>query len=89
MDKDTEPHIKITMQMMYAEQQQTNRMLAQAVAHLENLADVPERLRQAELVVAELKSSVGDLKQAKQTAVGALIAAAVAVLGTVLNWMNQ
>lgn len=88
MDKETEPHIKITMQMMYAEQQQTNRMLAQAVAHLENLADVPERLRQAELVVAELKSSVGDLKQAKQTAVGALIAAGVAVLGTVLNWMN-
>lgn len=88
MDKETEPHIKITMQMMYAEQQQTNRMLAQAVAHLENLADVPERLRQAEITVAELKSSVVDLKQAKQTAVGALVAAGVAVLGTVLNWMN-
>lgn len=87
MDKEQEPHIKITMQMMYGEQQQTNRMLAQAVAHLENLADVPERLRQTELSVAELKATVKDLKQANRTAVGALIAAGVSILASAMNWL--
>jgi prefoldin subunit 5 len=88
MSHEPEPHIKITMQMMYAEQQQTNKMLAQAVTHLENLADVPERLRQTELEVRELKATVKDLKQANKTAMSALIAAGAAIVGTVVNWLN-
>lgn len=89
-----EPHVKITMNMMYAEQQQTNRMLAQAVTHLEHLADVPERLRQAEVdmadmkaTVKDMKSTVNDLKAANRTAIQALIGAGLAIIGTIFQWV--
>lgn len=87
MSDQDEPHVKITMNMMYAEQQQTNRMLAQAVAHLEHLADVPERMRQAELSITDLKAVVKDLKQANRTAVQALIGSAIAILGVAIQWL--
>jgi len=86
--EEQEPHIKITMNMMYAEQQQTNKMLAQAVAHLENLADIPERMRAVELENAEQRADIKALKATNQKAIGALIAAGIAILGTVLNWMQ-
>lgn len=88
MAEEQEPHIKITMNMMYAEQQQTNRMLATAVGHLENLADLPERMRAVENENAEQRTEIKALKRANQTAVSALIGAGIAMVGTILNWMN-
>jgi len=73
---------------MYAEQQQTNRMLATAVGHLENLADLPERMRAVELENAEQRTDIKSLKLANQRAIGALIGAGIAIIGTILNWMN-
>lgn len=87
MSEPDEPHIKITMTMMYAEQQQTNRMLAQAVAHLENLADIPERMRAVELENATQRTAIKELKEAQRIAVSALIAAGLAIITQIANWM--
>jgi hypothetical protein len=88
VEQETEPHIKITMQMMYVEQQQTNRMLATAVGHLENLADLPERVRNLETENAEHRTEIKNLKRANQTAISALIAAGVGLLVQAVNWFT-
>jgi hypothetical protein len=46
------PHVKITMNDLYKEQQETNKLLVKTVAHLETLADVPDRLRAVEVAQA-------------------------------------
>lgn len=48
---ETEPvtHVKITINDLYREQQETNKLLVKTVAHLEQLADVPDRLRAVEI----------------------------------------
>lgn len=84
-DDMNEPHVKITMNMMYAEQQQTNKMLAQAVTHLEHLADLPERVRALELVSAEQRQSIKDMKATQNTAKGALVGAVLALIGSFVN----
>ena len=82
----TEPHVKITMNMMYAEQQQTNKMLAQAVTHLEHLADLPERVRALELISAEQRQSIKDMKATQNRANGALVGSALALIGAFVNF---
>ena len=84
-DDSTEPHVKITMNMMYAEQQQTNKMLAQAVTHLEHLADLPERVRALELASSEQRQSIKDMKATQNTAKGALVGSLIAIIGTFIN----
>lgn len=84
-DDFTEPHVKITMNMMYAEQQQTNKMLAQAVTHLEHLADLPERVRALELVSAEQREVIKNVKATQNKATGALIGAVLALIGSFVN----
>lgn len=84
-DDMNEPHVKITMNMMYAEQQQTNKMLAQAVTHLEHLADLPERVRALELVSAEQREVIKNVKATQNTARGALVSSFLAILGWFLN----
>lgn len=86
-DELNEPHVKITMNMMYAEQQQTNKMLAQAVTHLEHLADLPERVRSLELVSAEQRQSIKDMKATQNRANGALLGAVLALIGSFVNFM--
>lgn len=86
-DDFTEPHVKITMNMMYAEQQQTNKMLAQAVTHLEHLADLPERVRALEMVSAEQRQSIKDMKATQNTAKGAFVGSMLALIGTFVNLM--
>jgi hypothetical protein len=53
--ESVQPHVKITMQMMYAEQLETNKLLTQTVAQLEQLSDLPERVRAVELAQARME----------------------------------
>jgi hypothetical protein len=75
------------MNMMYAEQQQTNKMLAQAVTHLEHLADLPERVRALELISAEQRQSIKDMKATQNRANGALIGSTLALIGAFVNFV--
>lgn len=51
LDKEV-AHVKVTINDLYREQQETNKLLVKTVAHLEQLADVPDRLRAVELAQA-------------------------------------
>jgi hypothetical protein len=41
-------HVKVTINDLYREQQETNKLLIQLVAKVENLSDLPERVRALE-----------------------------------------
>ena len=82
-----EPHIKITMQMMYREQQETNKLLAKTVTHLENLQDLPERVRALEIAAAKDNVVLKDMKSTHNLAKGALVSAIVAFGTTLINFI--
>lgn len=41
-------HVKVTINDLYKEQQETNKLLIQLVGKVENLSDLPERVRSLE-----------------------------------------
>lgn len=82
MAEDTpSTHVKVTINDLYREQQETNRMLVKTVAHLEQLADIPDRMRFVEL------------KQAKnewieKVAYAGLTASVVSLIGLIVGTVN-
>ena len=49
MSEPQQMHVKVTINDLYKEQQETNKLLVKTVAHLEQLADIPDRMRAVEL----------------------------------------
>lgn len=41
-------HVKVTINDLYKEQQETNKLLIQLAAQLQNMADLPDRVRAVE-----------------------------------------
>lgn len=76
----SQPHVKITINELYYEQQETNRLLVKTVAHLEQLADVPDRLRAVELTQAR---GAWVEKIAYSALVGAIIAVGTAIINSI------
>lgn len=75
MPTPSEPHIKITINEMYREQQETNKLLARVAIGVEGLQDLPERVRNLEIHFAEQKVDIDTLKKANNKANGAIVGA--------------
>ena len=54
------PHVKVTINDLYKEQQETNKLLIQLASELKGLSDLPGRVGKLEVAVAE-SSWVGKL----------------------------
>jgi hypothetical protein len=50
---DEQPHVRITLQTIYDKQLDNERLLVRTLERLDNLADVPDRLREVEQRQAE------------------------------------
>jgi hypothetical protein len=50
---DETPHVRITLQTIYDKQLDNERLLVRTLERLDNLADVPDRLREVEQKQAE------------------------------------
>jgi hypothetical protein len=48
-------HVKVTINDLYKEQQETNKLLIQLASELKGLSDIPDRVRSVELEVAKLQ----------------------------------
>jgi negative regulator of sigma E activity len=82
MAEETQPtHVKVTMNDLYREQQETNRMLVKTVAHLEQLADLPDRMRAVELKQAKTE-------WIEKVAYAGLTASIVALVGLIVGVVN-
>jgi hypothetical protein len=47
------PHVKVTINDLYKEQQETNKLLIQLATELKGLSDLPARVAKLEITVAE------------------------------------
>lgn len=80
---ETSPtHVKITINELYREQQETNRLLVKTVAHLEQLADVPDRLRAVE--IAQARGAWVE-KIAYSALGGAIIAVGTTIISSIIK----
>lgn len=48
MSENEAMHVKVTINDLYKEQQETNKLLIQLAADLRNMADLPDRVRAVE-----------------------------------------
>jgi hypothetical protein len=48
-------HVKVTINDLYKEQQETNKLLIQLASELKGLSDIPDRVRAVELQVAKMQ----------------------------------
>lgn len=53
MSEPTPAHVKVTINDLYKEQQETNKLLIQLASELKGLSDLPERVLRLELTSAE------------------------------------
>lgn len=53
MSQNDPTHVKVTINDLYKEQQETNKLLIQLASKLESLSDLPERVSKLEIVSAE------------------------------------
>ena len=47
------PHVKVTINDLYREQQETNKLLIQLASELKSMSDLPSRVSKLEIVSAE------------------------------------
>lgn len=53
MSNDQTPHVKVTINDLYKEQQETNKLLIQLASELKSMSDLPARVSKLEIVSAE------------------------------------
>jgi hypothetical protein len=74
------PHVKITINDLYKEQQETNKLLIQLASELKGLSDIPDRVRSVEIQIAKMQWIDVIAKTALGSAVASLIAAIFAFM---------
>lgn len=47
-------HVKVTINDLYKEQQETNKLLIQLASELKGLSDIPDRVRNVEIEIAKM-----------------------------------
>jgi hypothetical protein len=69
-------HVRVTINDLYKEQQETNKLLIQLASELKGLSDIPDRVRAVELQVAKMQW----IDTIAKTALGGAIVSFVATL---------
>lgn len=71
-------HVKVTINDLYKEQQETNKLLIQLASELKGLSDLPGRVRELEVAKAANDAIVKDMKETQRNARGAVVSAIIA-----------
>jgi hypothetical protein len=80
-DTSTGAHVKVTINDLYKEQQETNKLLIQLASELKGLSDIPDRVRGVELEIAKLQW----IDIIARTALGGAIVSFVATIFALLK----
>jgi hypothetical protein len=78
-------HVKVTINDLYKEQQETNKLLIQLASELKSMSDLPARVRVLELEAVKHETILGDVKSAQLASRGAMFAAILAVGTTIIT----
>jgi hypothetical protein len=74
-------HVKVTINDLYKEQQETNKLLIQLASELKGLSDLPDRVRSLELELARMEW----IDRIAKTALGGAVVSFVAAMFTILR----
>jgi hypothetical protein len=75
-------HVKVTINDLYKEQQETNKLLIQLASELKGLSDLPDRVRSIELAQARVS-------WIEKVAYSALTAGVVSLVTTIVTSMKS
>ena len=75
-------HVKVTINDLYKEQQETNKLLIQLASELKGLSDLPDRVRSIELTQARVA-------WVEKVSYSALTAGVVALITSFINTINK
>jgi hypothetical protein len=74
-------HVKVTINDLYKEQQETNKLLIQLASELKGLSDLPDRVRSLELELARMEW----IDRIAKTALGGAVVSFIAAMFTILR----
>jgi hypothetical protein len=74
-------HVKVTINDLYKEQQETNKLLIQLASELKGLSDLPDRVRGIEIQQARMEW----IDRIAKTALGGAIVSFMASLFTIIR----
>lgn len=69
-------HVKVTINDLYKEQQETNKLLIQLASELKGLSDIPDRVRSVEIQIAKMHW----IDIIAKTALGSSVASVIAAI---------
>jgi homoserine kinase len=69
-------HVKVTINDLYKEQQETNKLLIQLASELKGLSDIPDRVRNVEIQIAKMHW----IDIIAKTALGSSVASVIAAI---------
>lgn len=75
-------HVKVTINDLYKEQQETNKLLIQLASELKGLSDLPDRVRTVEIQQARMEW----IDRIAKTALGGAI---VSFIATIFNLFSK
>jgi hypothetical protein len=74
-------HVKVTINDLYKEQQETNKLLIQLASELKGLSDLPDRVRSLELELARMEW----IDRIAKTALGGAVVSLIAAMFTIVR----
>lgn len=74
-------HVKVTINDLYKEQQETNKLLIQLASELKGMSDLPDRVRSLELELARMEW----IDRIAKTALGGAVVSFIAAMFTILR----
>jgi hypothetical protein len=74
-------HVKVTINDLYKEQQETNKLLIKLAGELKGLSDLPDRVRSLELELARMEW----IDRIAKTALAGAVVSFVAAMFTILR----
>ena len=80
-DATSGAHVKVTINDLYKEQQETNKLLIQLASELKGLSDLPDRVRSLELELARMEW----IDRIAKTALGGAVVSFIAAMFTILR----
>jgi hypothetical protein len=80
-DATSGTHVKVTINDLYKEQQETNKLLIQLASELKGLSDLPDRVRSLELELARMEW----IDRIAKTALGGAIVSFIAAMFTIVR----
>jgi hypothetical protein len=80
-DATSGTHVKVTINDLYKEQQETNKLLIKLAGELKGLSDLPDRVRSLELELARMEW----IDRIAKTALGGAVVSFIAAMFTIVR----